>query len=102
MDEKRFDDIARAASAIGSRRGVLRVIAGGLFAAIAPAAAAGKTRKKKRTDKEKNKNNGGAKARRGPAGTRCNRGETLCGGACLGPCENGERRDRRTCDTNFG
>jgi hypothetical protein len=92
MDEHRFDDIARAASAIGSRRAALRAIAGGILAAVLPAAAAGKKGRHghDRADARR--------PRQGPSRPRCEKGEILCGGACLGPCENGQRRDRRTCE----
>lgn len=95
MDEKRFDDFTRAASAVGTRRGAVRAIAGGLIAAIVPAAAAGKSRRNKH---KRGESGDRKKPRQGPTRPRCEKGETLCGGACLDRCPNGRVRDRHTCE----
>ena len=79
MDGNYFDDIGRAMAERGSRRDALRVLAGGLLAALAPEAAAGKGKRGKKKGKPRNS-----------CGERC-------GGRCVAKCPDVMKRNPSTC-----
>jgi hypothetical protein len=81
MDGNHFDDMVRAVTNRGSRRGVLFALTGGLLAALIPYAGSGKNKNKKKK-----------KGKKGKKG--CNE---RCGGRCVSKCPDIMTRNPVSC-----